>query len=212
MPYIFDQTEIDWPDDDPDFEPPEPTLDQFKYLSPPEWGGVAVPVSFAVLPLADIDAAPIPKDTPDWQLKQQRHGQRLIATVVPAMRALGVQCVFCRYDGGNDEGFAWIEAVSLNSGQRLEAQQLLDKLSGSVGGGLNIDDFIYGGNKMSKRDQMRYLVCDALATEWASMMLGWGFGTGEYVMYGAFTVDLDTSTIVDDPHAAAITKNLTLTA
>jgi hypothetical protein len=42
---------------------------------------------------------------------------------------------------------------------------------------------------------------DELATELANRLLGEGFGTGECELYGAFTADLQTGELVDDPDA-----------
>jgi len=49
-----------------------------------------------------------------------------------------------------------------------------------------------------------------LCNEWASMLLGEGFGTGEYSMYGAFTVDLETCAITDDRDADPIVENISI--
>ena len=43
---------------------------------------------------------------------------------------------------------------------------------------------------------------EELAGELATVLLGRGFGTGEYELYGAFTADLATGDLVDDPDAA----------
>jgi hypothetical protein len=51
---------------------------------------------------------------------------------------------------------------------------------------------------------VRYSLCD----EWATMLLGSGYGTGEYSMYGAFTVDLEACTISDDPDADPVVQNI----
>jgi hypothetical protein len=48
----------------------------------------------------------------------------------------------------------------------------------------------------------------SLSTEWASLLLGQSFGTGEYLMYGAFTVDLESCTITDDPNADPVVSNI----
>ena len=44
-------------------------------------------------------------------------------------------------------------------------------------------------------------IADDLATTFASRLLGEGFGTGEYELYGAFVIDLETGDMVDDPDA-----------
>jgi hypothetical protein len=44
MPFIYDKTEIEWPEDD---SKPPPRTDQFVYLSPPKYGGAREPVQFS---------------------------------------------------------------------------------------------------------------------------------------------------------------------
>ena len=40
------------------------------------------------------------------------------------------------------------------------------------------------------------------------MLLGVSYGTGEYSMYGAFTVDLATCTITDDRETDPVVQNI----
>jgi len=47
MPFVYDRTEIEWPEDDDEYEPPPPRPDDFMYLPPPEFGGAAEPVRFS---------------------------------------------------------------------------------------------------------------------------------------------------------------------
>jgi hypothetical protein len=56
------------------------------------------------------------------------------------------------------------------------------------------------------RDHIHHWLCN----EWAAMLLGDSYGTGEYSMYGAFTVDLEACTIADDPHADPIVENISI--
>jgi hypothetical protein len=42
---------------------------------------------------------------------------------------------------------------------------------------------------------------DDLGGELAIKLLGSGYGTGEYEMYGAFTADILTGELIDDPNA-----------
>lgn len=42
MPFVYNQTAIEWPEDNSD--PPAPRADQFVYISPPEFGGAHQPV------------------------------------------------------------------------------------------------------------------------------------------------------------------------
>jgi len=63
---------------------------------------------------------------------------------------------------------------------------------------------------MSDSEQLRFFVLERLCEEWAEMLLGRGYGTGEYSMYGAFTVDLDTCTVTDDSNADPVVQNITI--
>lgn len=225
MPYVFDQTEVEWEDEDA--EPPPPAASRFQYLAPPEFGGASAPVRFSLAapeagtaPTARsaasgltavfsriLGGAPKPRD-PEAQAKRT---QGMFASLVTALKAMGARQVYCRYDGGNDEGFAWVERVDLADGGRLDAAELSARLSATgIQRQFDINDVLYGASNMSGAQQFRYIVEQWLANEWATALLGRGYGTGEYAMYGAFTVDLDAMTITDDPNAAAVVKNITL--
>ena len=143
MPFNSDQTEIKYPEDE--LEPPPPRPDQFVYMTTDEYLGEPSIGKFSILPLSE--SAPVPPDQPErrgllgrlmvWMAlsprerhekrlenegrqhisleKQQR--QSLFSTMVPALRSLGVRRAYCRYDGGNDEGFSWLGSLC-NSGRR----------------------------------------------------------------------------------------------
>jgi hypothetical protein len=225
MPYVFDQTDVEW--DDEDAEPPPPAASRFQYLAPPDFGGAAAPVSFS-LPSPDAEnGAPAPSAAggltavfsrilggtpkPHDPQAQARRQQMMFTRLVTALRAMGAKQVYCRYDGGNDEGFAWVEWINLAAGGRLDAAELSARLSASgVLRQFDINDVLYGASTMSGTQQKRYIVEQWLANEWATLLLGRGYGTGEYAMYGAFTVDLDALTITDDPKADPEVKNITL--
>ncbi|MDU1690566.1 MAG: hypothetical protein E6848_13260, partial [Bradyrhizobium sp.] len=64
--------------------------------------------------------------------------------------------------------------------------------------------------KHQKLAELRDVVSDQLVEEWAMLLLGRGFGTGEYCMYGAFWVDLEACTIIDDGNADPVVKNITI--
>jgi hypothetical protein len=185
MPFIYDETEIEWPEDDDDYEPPPPRADQFVYLSPPEFGGAPEPVSFSV-------AEP-----------------RAFAFVVPELRKLGVRRVYCRYDGGHDEGFSRLDRAEMADGAPLDADALFRRLHDA-----GLLDQVYAAKMMrpsihfSDRQQLALFLDSYLVGEWASMLLCHGYGTGEYSMYGAFTVDLEACTITDDRIAEPIVKNI----
>lgn len=232
MPFVFDQTQIEWPDDDSD--PPPPRADQFVYLPGPEYGGQRDPVHFSL----DVppeppapETVPIPRPglwdrlrgrkpspartaqaTAAWHAARAEQAafvrQRLLAAAVPPLRDVGVWQLYCRYDGGNDEGFTWLDGATLQAGTRIDADALTDQLVARK----LLDHLVARGvtrryDGRSERDQTIAFVEDWLCTEFATMLLGSGYGTGEHVLYGAFTVDLDACTVTDDPAADPVTRN-----
>src|SRR5882672_5238390 len=150
MPFVHDQTEIEWPEDDSEPEPPR--ANQFVYIPPPEFGGAREPVRFSVvLPDASLGPnephPPAEREPPaqagpprrsildrllgrprlpaaqqssqgayqeERKRREQAQDQRrlqLFAVMVPALREIGGRPAYCRYDGGNDEGFAWLDSI-----------------------------------------------------------------------------------------------------
>jgi hypothetical protein len=228
MPFVFDETDIEWPEDDDDFEPPPPRADQFVYIPPPEFGGAPEPVRFSVAdsaaaagaeePQQAAEAAPAAPGDPQrsyeerrrqQQKEQAERRQRLFAFVAPELRKIGVRRLYCRYDGGHDEGFSRLDSVESADGGRLDADaftqrlhdaQLMDRLCAA--------GFIQRSKHFSEREQLFHFVDGWLIGEWASMLLGDGYGTGELSMYGAFTVDLEACTITDDRNAAPVVENI----
>ena len=47
---------------------------------------------------------------------------------VPKLRNNGVRRVHCRYDGGNDEGFSWLDGAEVDGAGRINRAALLDRL------------------------------------------------------------------------------------
>ena len=144
------------------------------------------------------------------RLLQEQRRQQLLSIMVPALRTIGVRRAYCRYDGGNDEGFAWLDRYEMEGGKRIEDAVLGQRLHE-----MNIQDKLYSAARMirgaSSQQEMAELAgvaCDWLSHEWASILLGESFGTGEYLMYGAFAVDLDECIISDDPNAGPVVQNI----
>ena len=218
MPFVYSD-ETEWPDD---YEPPAPRPDQFIYLPPPDFGGAREPVRFSIVPLDGpmglrrrglldrLFGEPAPAYKAPRSRKQgEENAQRLFALMVPALRDLGVRRLYCRYDGGNDEGFAWLDGCETNDGQRMNADALVRKLSATrIMGRLCAVGVAGGGLGLTDRKQLRAIIRDWLVREWAIILLGHGYGTGEYSMFGAFTVDLEACTISDDPGAEAVARHI----
>jgi hypothetical protein len=116
-----------------------------------------------------------------------------------------------RYDGGYDEGFSHPDAVQLPAGLRdakdvaadlAKDASLVDAIRAAASGlgsmyGNATD--VYG--RADDPQVIRYAL-DELAHELASRLLGDGYGTGEYRLYGAFRAELQTGKLIDDPDAA----------
>jgi len=216
MPFVYDETQVEWPDDD-DTEPPPPRPDQFVYIPPPQFGGAREPVRFSVAALAGAIQSNAPQQPRNSleQIRRERERshalsrQHLFAVVIPELRAIGARRANCRYDGGNDEGFCWLDSVEMEDGGRITAAVLVERARDA-----QLLDKLYAAELMGRFDgmsdqrQLALFFHGYLCVAWASMLLGDGFGTGEYSMYGAFTVDLDTCTITDDPGADPIVQNI----
>jgi hypothetical protein len=140
---------------------------------------------------------------------QERRTQQLLAVWVAALREIGARRAYCRYDGGNDEGFAWLDHVELRTGEhlasdevarRLAATRLIERLAEVQL--WHSQDGDAGASAL--QDMLHY----SLATEWAVKLLGAGYGTGPFYLYGAFTADLDACTILDDRNADPVVENI----
>ena len=231
MPFVFDEEQIEWPEDaGDDYEPPPPLPEQFEYLPPPDFGGAREPVRFAAPTPGQgtaVDAAPRPKRPlklriVDWLLAKwfkdvdrmiaehksrerqaEERRQQLFELMLPALRDMGALRVRCVYDGGNDEGFAWFGTLETDE-ESLSADEVTSRLAGT---GLRekLVDVGYlhehPDHPRSEEEQLKEIIDYTLPEEWAVLLLGWGFGTGPFSMYGAFTVDLHQCTITDDREA-----------
>ncbi|MGY3448636.1 hypothetical protein [Bradyrhizobium sp. USDA 4353] len=228
MPFIYDESEREWHDEDSD--PPDPRASDFVYLPAPEFGGQQEPVPFSLLtPDGEITAPPV--RAARWSffrglfgrrissaqisreiLDNQRRQQLLFGALVPPLRAAGARRAYCRYDGGHDEGFSWLDHYENEAGDRLDLDALAARL-------LDIgvhDQLRTVGSRFrsaasfrhQKLAELRAVMSDELVEEWAMLLFGGGYGTGEYCMYGAFWVDLEACTITDDRNADPVVQNI----
>jgi hypothetical protein len=122
--------------------------------------------------------------------------------VYDALRAAGVTVFHVRYDGGCDEGFAHPDAVVIDGKSQPIAtlvKRLADGgfLESAAASGMQVNSYYA---KKGKAEQVVSLI-DELAYELASNLLGHGYGTGEYTLYGALKADLQSGEITDDPDA-----------
>jgi hypothetical protein len=126
-----------------------------------------------------------------------------------ALRAAGATAFKVRYDGGYDEGFAHSEAVAFGqqakdhdrAARDLATPHLVARIRAAAGEESqwhNASEFYASA---SDTEVIRHAM-DELAHELASKLLGDGYGTGEYELYGAFTAHLKTGRLEDHEDAA----------
>ena len=146
------------------------------------------------------------------KLQREQRRQRLFAAMIPALRAAGVRRAYCRYDGGSDEGWAWLDHYESQGGNRIDpdvlAKQLFEMNVHDRLRAAGFDAHLSGRSDDEKTADLKGFASGWLPQDWATLLLGESFGTGEYSMYGAFTVDLDECTITDDPNADPVVQNI----
>jgi hypothetical protein len=229
MPYYFGEGDPGWDELMDEDESRPPKVSQFRYLSPPDLGGPPAPARFsdqAPPPrAAPAPAAPSlldrllgrrPPDAPqivgpsreERQEGEARRSRHWLALIVAALREIGARRAYGRYDGGNDEGFAWLGHVELMSGERLAPDEVAGRLAATRLRERLAEAGLWHSQWGKGEQAMRDIALYTFAEECAVLLLGGGYGTGPFYMYGAFTVDLDTCTIVDDSNAEPIVENI----
>lgn len=141
-------------------------------------------------------------------LKLSDDDKELLRVFLPAMKDAGVRRGVISYDGGNDEGFANLETLTAADGRGIGRDDLLTDEAFLAA----VLPFV--GKQLAGRPAYlqpkeppnpRKVVGDYLDYEipviLASVLLGRGYGTGEYMLYGRAHLDLDAMTITDDPEA-----------
>lgn len=120
-----------------------------------------------------------------------------------ALVKIGATKLKVRYDGGYDEGFSHPDQLIFGDtrrdaksfGKEFGTAELVAAVrdASKKGSPRHVTDFY------SKSDDKAVATnaLEQLADEYASTLLGDGFGTGEYQLYGAFTADLVSGEIVD---------------
>lgn len=225
MPYYFGEEDIGWPEDETD---PPPKLEQFHYIAASDFTGKTAPVTFTV---PDIDPSfgqerqsaakrsfldrllgrniqPVSQPAYSSEYFEKRQ-QQLVALMVPVLKDLGVKQLYCRYDGGNDEGFAWFDHAIMRSGETMAVDALARRLSETdLPRGAHEAGIVQQRGAFPNHARMAELLHHSLAEEWACKLLGSHYGTGPFSMYGAFTADLDDCTIIDDPNADPVVQNI----
>ena len=231
MPYYFGEGDRGWDD----LGDQGPSVADFRYLPPPDLGGPPEPVRFG-------DAAQPPQEPPAqpsgsrpsfwkrlfgsgkrpspaqtrWNQRQEQERQvtaYATSLTAGALRAAGIARAYCRYDGGNDEGWAWLDHFITTTGERRTAEDLVDSLlQTDLLDTLVAAKAVFVHPDAQRREHLLGAITDGLATDCAVQLLGSGFGTGPYYLYGAFVVDFAARTITDDPSAEPVVENIELKA
>jgi hypothetical protein len=188
MPYVCENSRLGWTADD---EPIPPKASDFVYLPAEELGGPSRPAQLRI---------PSSREPIDSEFESPDEARAIIL----ALKALGIAKVYCRYDGGNDEGFAWVDHAEFASGERLDIATLARRLFAD--GVVSVPEFL--ADYPAER-AVQFVLDLSLAVNWAAALLGgYSYGTGGYWMYGALVADLVAETITDDPMADLVVQNV----
>jgi len=112
VPYVCENSQLDWANDDD----PIPKVSDFAYVPTEEIGGSSGPAKLRIPTESE------PNSSEEFENPRQARALLL------ALKAAGVVKVYCQYDGGNDEGFAWVEHAELVTGERLDLIALGQRL------------------------------------------------------------------------------------
>jgi hypothetical protein len=128
--------------------------------------------------------------------------------VLDELRKRGATGLRVRYDGGSDEGFGrpdcLIRGPSVQPVADLWVELADPEFVGRIRAASDVQTMWGNGAELyhsASLDMAARFALDELSNELAVALLGRGFGTGEYEMFGAFTADFATGELVDDPHA-----------
>ena len=150
-------------------------------------------------------------ESAEAQFKPEKLGP-VARVMYDALVADGARKFYVTYDGGYDEGFSHPGDLFFgdDAGERRSPEIVKRKLAADVALVVRLraaagKDSMWGNAtelyvKASDAEAVGYAL-DELAHEVASRLLGDGYGTGEYQLYGAFTADLRTGEIVDHEDA-----------
>ena len=119
--------------------------------------------------------------------------------VIDVLIELGVKIIYCRYNGGGDEGFAECSGVKLED-SIVEFEELKSRLADGLLGSKTsqyLRSYYYSLGEPSREQRVEFFL-DLLASALATCLLGQGFGTGEYSMKGSFRANLETGAIIDE--------------
>jgi hypothetical protein len=192
MPFYRFDSEEEELDDELDVELEEDSTPERAPWSPPDMTGADPTVQ-------EPYWARYPKEDYSYERAGARFDPARLSgicrTVYDRLRAEGASSIRCSYDGGGDEGFTHFEHAVIG-GEAVGVRELVERWSAGPLGDRN-DLVVYGGAVEQPRDVNVRDVLDGFGHELASRLLGEGYGTGEYTMYGAFIADLESGEIKD---------------
>ncbi len=214
MPFVFDSSATE----------DLPRLSAFSYVPSTAIDGPPPPVRFSLD--RHQPPPPVPAAKPSllgrlfgWKRapeepKLANGPSDYLQLILPKLQALKIAKAYCHYDGGHDEGFAWLDYVETRGGERIELNSLVELLESD-----GIAQVVHAHYKAGQspnievadippKELLHEVVRDELACFGAELLLGERYGTGEYWMYGAFIMDFETGVITDDPKAEPVLDNI----
>jgi hypothetical protein len=137
--------------------------------------------------------------------------QSAVIAIAQILREAGFLAVECEYDGGNDEGFASLDSAT-TADTSCSPPEVINRLRGTSLGSPEFDPYQTlpkldpdkrnavqeRRSQMSEGERIRDWL-DSFVQDISTVLLGEGYGTGEYAMVGRFRLDLQTGALVDLP-------------
>jgi hypothetical protein len=200
MPYCIGAGTPEWDEHEWETERGDPPESLYTYIEPwvaettvlafPETPGpksVIPPERAAPPPVeaapAEATSQPTPAQVFGYKARQKAtaaHALWEVSGLAATCRSLGVKRVFGSYDGGNDESFTHLHGTEMSDSRVISKAQLPDEAAS--------------------------VHCHELVQYAVSALMGC-YGTGEYLLHGAVTIDCDTCTITDEKDADVVFGN-----
>ncbi len=204
MPFVYIYEDIEFDDDVEEME----TKPEYFTYEKPELGDDSGRASLEADQKSGLLARLSGKSIPSY-LKLTDDDKAIIKAFMPALKKAGVRRCHLTYDGGSDEGFGELERCEDAAGTEITKPDLLANESFVAA----LEPFVMTQHNADrhpvflgdKTPNAVSLIGDYLEFELpvilVSLLVGRGYGTGEYELYGRATADLETMTITDDPNA-----------
>lgn len=139
-----------------------------------------------------------------WKSPEEKRAAAAAGLIAEALKEAGVSVVECTYDGGNDEGFAYLAQATLGN-EVIAGGDLARRLVNSHLADVEFDPYGFLHNNPEHLALQEQRSPDERVANWleafsevvACCLLGEGFGTGEFAMEGRFRVNLETGDVAD---------------